>query len=756
MPVTPGATGASFDVLLAFSLDPEANRRVQAGVSTLEAELKRLQEEARGVGPEYKKSGEEVKKTSKEVSAALKAEARAMAAEASAIVDGYKAAQIGLLRDLSSSISSISQKALITGGAIVGGIFAEVQRYVSAAPDATRETRAWAAETERLGKARARIDAVLLREALPLLRQAGRLANEAAGIVERHPEIVSLALKAGTILVGVGAIGLAVSKGIKLVADVQYLATIPAQLTAAKLQDAAANKQLLAARSRLKDLGGSIPGGGGGSGALKNAVPFAGLALASLGGSFALAKQLDAIDQKLGEVAQKSPFLTGLLSNVTKGLELGLAPLFPFIGGFRTLSQSMPQVTKLLERFGLVAKDVAEDVSEAAGQIRGSANEAEIVEAFSNWKEDDARLIKEAAENRKDILAEAERAIADLTRNYASQRVDINRRFNDNRSNITRSFEQESTRAAEDHARARADTVAQGNERIRELEESHQERLREIRESAAESIESATFSRDALALVRAQNKLTEDEQEENRSFRLEQARARRETAQRIQELDSQYAIERERRQAQFQQDLADNEAQRAEELKRAAQAFQEEQTQAREAQAQKLQELQEGLNAERIRRREVFHAEINDLDTYLLGDRDIRNRHYQESLTAAEAYFSQLRSIQASSLSALIGSTGGRIPTRDGGGYASPGIYGLAMNGIPEFVLSGSTTAAAERAIGANLTDEALSKLFGRLGEMRSAVYNDNRRMDAPLSKDARSIYEKTATRALQKALGVL
>lgn len=85
----------------------------------------------------------------------------------------------------------------------------------------------------------------------------------------------------------------------------------------------------------------------------------------------------------------------------------------------------------------------------------------------------------------------------------------------------------------------------------------------------------------------------------------------------------------------------------------------------------------------------------------------------------------------------------------------SRGLYAVARNGIPEFALSGSTTKAAERAIGSTLTDEALFRLFSRVGEMRSVSYYDNRRMEVPLSKDMRGAYERTAENVLRRALGV-
>jgi hypothetical protein len=761
MPITPGSAGASFDVLLAFSLDEEANRRVQQGITTMEAELKRLQELAGKVGPEYQKSGEQVKKTSKDTATQLRAEARAMRAEVASMTSDVRNLQIKLLRDISSTISGISTKALLAGGAIVGGIFAEVQRYVSEAPDATRETQAWAAATENLGRARKRVDQELLTTALPLLQQAARVANQAAGIVERHPEITSLALKAGTILVGVGVIGTAVSKGIKLVADIQYLATIPTQIAAAKLQDLAADKQLTAARVSLKNAGGEVPGGGG-SGKIGSILATASFVAAGLIASAAAVSLLDGLLERSGfgdarrsainqARDQGARIYPGALPPAERQLQAEL--------NRAQLAGNADEVKRLrgeIDNLGNSSEKVGEDISKAAGQIAGSANEAAIVEAFSSWKEDDARLIREAADNRKEILADAERQIADITRDYANERVGINRRFSDQRTSIERSFAEESQRAEEDYLASRSQALAEGNQQIRDMEEEHQERLRQLRAESADRQEDLTASRDALGLVKEQRRLADAESEENRSIRREAARARRETDQRIAELDNQYAIEKTRRQAQFEQDLRDNEAERAEELQQAAAAHQEELRQAREATAAKLRELQEGLNAERTRRREVFLAQIADLDASLLGERALRQRAYNDMLADAQAFFNAYRAAlpSGSSFGSVTGSVG-TIPTRDKGGYMSRGLYGVAMNGIPEFALSGDTTKAAERAIGSTLTDEGLSRLFGRVGDMRTAVYNDNRRLDAPLSKDARAIYTKTAEEAIRRVIGV-
>lgn len=725
MPVTPGAAGVSFDVLLAFSLDAEANRRVQSGVSTMEAELKRLQEEAGKVGPEFKESTEQVKKSSKESAQDLRAQARAMRAEVAAISSDVKNLQIGLLRDLSSSLASFSAKSLVTGGAILGGIFAESQNFVNESEKLgrmTSETRAWAAATAELATARREIDFELLRTALPIMQQAARVATQASAFVRQHPEITSLALKSGAILVGVGVIGTAVSKGIKLVADVQYLATIPTQIAAAKLQDAAADKQLQAAGLQFKGAGGGAAKAAGGAGLLGLGVTA--LSSAAITGAVAIPmiKVLDTIENTISERFGR---LGGIM---TDALAAPLARILPGFGLLRTVAgHVLPVFQKLtdgIDLFGKTAKTAGRDLEQAAGLIRGSANEREIVEAFQSWKEDDRRIVQEAADNRKKIIADSEREIANITRSYAQERAGIIARFSKQAAEITRRFEEENQRAEEDYQNSRASILEEGARRLQELEESHQARLEQIRKEGAEAIDEAERSRDALGLVNAQRRVVEEEAEENRSFRAEAARSRRETAQRIADLDAQYAIERARRQEEYQQDLADNAAQRAEELKQAQDQYQAELRQAAEARAQQLRELEEGLQAERLRRREVFLAQIRDLDEYLLGDRAIRTRYYNESLAEAEAYFARLRGLQASTgLGNLTGSVG-TIPNGD--------------------------TLGAQAAIGAGI----VNALLGARGDSRSVVYNDGRRMEAPISKDMRDIYRKTARDALRDAIG--
>src|SRR5690242_19674996 len=69
--VAPGATGASFDVLLQFSLDPAANERVTKGVTTIDEELKRIEQDAQKAGKAINESFSNIDTKSKSVTTSV-------------------------------------------------------------------------------------------------------------------------------------------------------------------------------------------------------------------------------------------------------------------------------------------------------------------------------------------------------------------------------------------------------------------------------------------------------------------------------------------------------------------------------------------------------------------------------------------------------------------------------------------------------------------------------------------------------------
>ena len=196
----------TLSILLKFGLDNQSISRIKSGVSSLENELDKAQAKAHATKMALVDMAENAKLSGREF-------ARVFAA----------------------------------GSVMTGGIFAIAEQYVRNAKVATETTKAWQKSTEQLTNAQSRIGAVVAREALPLLEKAADLAAKAATFVEKNPDLVKAALNIGMVTATLGAVGMAVTKGISLYADAKLVVVGLQQLMAGKLMADAAKAQLAAA-----------------------------------------------------------------------------------------------------------------------------------------------------------------------------------------------------------------------------------------------------------------------------------------------------------------------------------------------------------------------------------------------------------------------------------------------------------------------------------------------------------------------------
>jgi hypothetical protein len=756
-------------VSLAFVLDEAAQKRVEQRVSTLAEELAKLgvtMEQLKGgkfgdqIATEVENAAQATKTKlnpalvdTKKVIKEAQAEAALLQKQVAAMGSDLEKARIAALRDVAGRIESIGRGALAGGAAVSGGIFLAAKNYIKDAEQSDRLTRKWLSSTLEIENAQKLIGRVAAQAVLPFLEKAADVSSKVAGFVEKHPEIVEAAFNTGLFVAGFGALSLAVSRGIKLFADARYLLTIPAQLQAARLQDQAANKQLEAALLRAKELGINIPtpaktAATGAGGVLATAVPIIGGSLLAGGLSVAMEKELDAIEKlfsdrfgKLGQI-------------VDDALAAPLARILPGFGLIRSLDTIFQRFTGNIKDVGDAAEEAGKAAGRAIGRLKGSENEQEVVAAWQKFQADIAQIEQEAAAERKQIIESAERQIADITRKYNQQRADINARFSANRTAIIRDFNEESAKAEIDYAKQRADIIKDSGQEIRDIEERHQENIRKLTLDHAERMADLTASRDALGLVKEQRRFDREVSESEREANQEIAKRKQQTAERLQELAAEFAQERAQRQAEFAQRLAENEQRRQEELKQAAEAHQRELEQAREAERQKLLELQQSLNAERLRRREVFIAEIKDLDSSLIRERGLKQQYYSVMLEDAQRFLTAYRS-RLPSAGTVTGSTGGTTPIHDYTGWAYTGLYRMAANGQPQWVMSGAASRAAEQIIGGRLTQDAMLSALARgsgRGSSRTVNYNDQRRFNAsiPLS-ERRAIARETAEMIAQE-----
>jgi methyl-accepting chemotaxis protein len=172
-----------------------------------------------------------------------------------------------------------------------------------------------------------------------------------------------------------------------------------------------------------------------------------------------------------------------------------------------------------------------------------------------------------------------------------------------------------------------------------------------------------------------------------------------------------------------------------------------------------VQAQQQTAAAAREIRQTVYHEEVSDLTIAMTHERDLKHKFYEESarnivevnmytqkgiIESTRSFFSQIE--QIFSRTTLMQPP----PGLASGGYATSGLYELGEAGR-EFVMSNSTTRAAERAIGGQLTQSAILSL---LGNRKTLTYNDNRRIDSRLSPSDRRVIADDTLSILAGAIG--
>ncbi len=745
----------------------KAEEEYELALRNSENAMKSFDQIADEVIKKHKKGGEEGVDSEREKSKAIHATIKDMRLEARELMIGASVA----MRE-SARIQQASQTLIVAGTALSAGILAEGNRYASSAKKPTEATEAWTRATNDLAQARTRADEVIIKQSLPIMREVAKIANVTAGFIERNPQIVPLALKAGVILAGIGGIGMLVAKGLRVYADIQYLAATNLQLAAAKLQKDAGKDQLKAAviNSKSKGAGGGLFSKEG----LTKGLAGAGL-LTEAGGATALGAALaaglgvaigaginDVLTKLTGKGAYTNQFLTvgarqvghSVFEKVAEkrgmSVEEAQRKTLVFTALIGKLTGAVDENSDLWKKAAASIKGASATVSEGIAQLAGSPHEVEIVNAYTKWQADDAKLVKDAMNERIKIIAEGEKDVADITRKYADQRVNINKQFNDNRASIVTSYAAAVLEAEQQYNDQRAEIIRSANDDIKKMEEDYQESRRKAELDHADTMDELARNLDALGLVKEERRFAREKSEADRAQNLEIKRHNKEIAQRLQDLNDQFQAERAKRLEQYKQDLTDNEKKRTEELKRNAEELKAELKQQHEAQVAKLKELQDGLNAERKRRQDVFIAEVRDLDAYLLGDRGQKQNYYNLMLADADRFLAAYRAkLPTGATGTTSGQTGTVKGTADAGGYVNKGLYRMAWDGKSEWVANATTTRALERAIGSSLTQSNVTNALN--GGSRQVVYQDQRRMEIPLSKDQAEMYEQGALDALKK-----
>lgn len=655
--------------------------------------------------------------------------------------------KMGLLRDAADIGGEIAEGFAAAGAALSGTLLLSINAYLKSAGTAESTARRWQSTTDNLARSQQRVGRVAAQSILPVLEDAARLADRAARFAEKNPEIIGAALKIGAVTATLGAVGVAVSRGIRLIADTKQLVYETMALKAAQIQAAAADKQLAAAGINAKSTTGGLAGAAG-SALLRPLIPGA---AAAAGGTLA-ARTAMATGAKAatiagvpltaaggvtgaGLLAAVSPLtlagglgLGGLGYNAIQrsqwGQERGLASLgqyasvaaygagslfgqgsewfqavAEFTGELDKTNEAAQNATTALNRVGgggALADTQAGQAARAVQTAEGATTAAEAVETqreiasqmqsvWEQYYEQLAEADKSWARQAEDTAIAAAREQAEIARQAAQQRQAISQQYSSAIMQAEQSYNRARAQAARDHAQQMAD-----------IEEEYQRTVRDIEDEYQTTLEDAIIDRDATAVYRAQRQ---------RAEQLEDARENRD------------------------EQREDANEDYAEQLNSAREALEEQRAAAREAREQALQELQEQLvqqaEAQRIadqqriadenlaRQRETedqrswLNTQLSQVRSKYSSEYSATTSHYNRLLSAAQNYYSRMSSMSSS------GSPLGRHEYNGVGGYAAGGYTGaggMALLHANEFVLTAGTTERLEQSLGA-LTQERVGML---------------------------------------------
>lgn len=726
--VAPQATGSSLDILLRFQMDAAANDRVARGVSTLGEELKKIEGAFPGAElgkqtdqfkEKLKQTEEQVKRTSKTV----RAEAAVLGRQAADIISNVEKAQTAALRSVANQIQGISNIALVGGAGILGGIFGLAGKYVKDAKEATTLTRQWQAATASLEQSQSRVGETLAEVALPLLEKAAGLADRASRFVASHPGIVNAALNTGVVLASLGVVGTLVSKGIKLVADVRYLASIPAQLTAAKLQDEAAKKQLEAALLRAKELGLPAPANAAsaGGGLLGLITPVALIVAGLIASKYAI----DITNQVLNA--------TGAAKVIADAQQTIL----------ETSKRPYPGIITAARPGQAGAGGTAGVSAMASLSPLQGANFQPVLAAYEKYRQDDLAAVQQHYDDRKKITANALAAEQKVNADYAASVAKVRSQTTKALADAAGDFAEANKKAEIAYQQSRAQIVRDGNQEIEQLQQDLQERLRKNEEEHLSRVADLTASRDALGLAKERRRFGDEQAETRREGQQEIKQRRAEIAQRLTDLAQSYEQERVQRQADHQARIAEIQQQAQERLAELAQERAEELRQIQAQKIAKIRELDAQFVEERKRRYQYLIQQIRDLDASLLGEKRLKDKYNALMIQDLDKFLATYR--------ARLGSLSASVPGRADGGYTA-GLVRTGERGY-EYVMAHDTTRAAESMIGGRLTQQGLLTALQGMGGGSSVVWNDQRRFDGTYTNAMREQVRKDTRAVLRREL---
>lgn len=692
------------------------------------------------------------------------------------------------LRMTGASIGQQGQLMSMIGGGVAGGIFKAAGDYIKGLESATETSREWATQMQRIEGSQKRIGAVLASESLPLLEKGADLLGKLANFLEKNPEAAGNAMKAGLTLAGVGALVIALGKGITLVSDIAFIAATINMLKGGRDSIIAAGSFMASSRNNVqagtmmlaasRNMGKltigkfaplnklsptitnakpavPVPTAAGGSTLASIATVVIPIAVGAAAG-YLTDKVFDKIEGRDAKFEDYMTSLKQLLAVDAKALgdmlggKGGMGGFDPF--GIRKMlnipedlgDQWFKAVRDALFKVDEDSHGAADGLEGISDALKNSLKRDEILAAWEDYIADDLELARKHAADRKKIEADAVESIRKANQDFARDMQKIAANMNSQLAKARADFASSEEKEERQYQERRADLIREAAEQQSEMWEDYQEKLRKAQEEHLERRAEFLASRDAVGLVKEKKRYAKERAEIEREFDRETSERARESTRRLEELRVQHEQERAERFAEYQARLVEIRENARQEIAELQRKHAEELREIQLNRNDRLRELDLQHREERERRRNAFLAQVRELDAALLGEENLRKQYNLRMLKELDAFLLRYQK----GMGSLLETTASIAGSRQSGGYVTQGLYRLHSG---EYVINPSTTKTLEGLMGQQLTQSGLVQMAHNT--RTQVTWNDQRRFDSRLQPSDRRAIRNDTLQILEKVV---
>ena len=333
---------------------------------------------------------------------------------------------------------------------------------------------------------------------------------------------------------------------------------------------------------------------------------------------------------------------------------------------------------------------------------------------FQDYQEKLRDAEKKAADDRAKIIADGQKQIGDLMRNYYREQARAAEELKKAQMKIVEGGVKEEAKAETDYYKQRSQAAAAFGIEMLRMEQDHQIAMQRMNQDHNLRIRRLAETRDALAIEDENQSYEINRSRAEQDYQKEAGRRNEDFARQMADMEGQFKEQRAARQQDRQQQLADLQTSFDEQQQQRREQLADEKQRIQEDSAARLAEIDKNLGEERRTLDDQFVQWRKEHGVFLEGEKQLWDDYLEYTYKALEQYIAKSASSDY----------GGGVSSHAEGGYQA--TTGLSKLHAGEFVLNPKTTQAAERMVNGTLTQEKVLASMGNASGTQSFTINQS------------------------------